>query len=103
MRYKLNKWLGTILAICLLMSCGMVREGNRTKNSASTTTIVTVDTLAPALQRKYNLFFSGSSTDENAAEIRCSLRPVTTLSTYPPQCSFSTVRIIAVLHGLETG
>ena len=57
MRYKLNKWLGTILAICLLMSCGMVREGNRTKNSASTTTIVTVDTLAPALQRKYNYFF----------------------------------------------
>ena len=57
MRYKLNKWLGTILAICLLMSCGMVREGNRTKISANTTTIVTADTLAPALQRKYNYFF----------------------------------------------
>lgn len=57
MRYKLNKWLGTILAICLLMSCGMVREGNRTKISASTTTIVMADTLAPALQRKYNYFF----------------------------------------------
>lgn len=57
MRYKLNNWLGTILAICLLMSCGMVREGNRTKISANTTTIVTADTLAPALQRKYNYFF----------------------------------------------
>ena len=56
MKYKLNKWLGTVLAVCLLVSCGMIRKENGAKIIANTPTIIT-DTLSPAIHRKYNYFF----------------------------------------------
>lgn len=54
MKYNLNKWLGAVLSLCLLMSCGMLRKGSV---PADTVEMVSADTLAPALQRKYDYFF----------------------------------------------
>lgn len=57
MKHKLNRWLGVLLSVCLLVSCGMVRKGNGAGMSVDAAMAIPADTLAPALQRKYDYFF----------------------------------------------
>lgn len=57
MKHKLNRWLGVLLSVCVLVSCGMVRKGNGAGVSADAAMAIPADTLAPALQRKCDYFF----------------------------------------------
>lgn len=57
MKYKLNGGLGVLLVVCLLISCGTVHRGNGEASRRKAVVAMPEDTLAPALQRKYDYFF----------------------------------------------
>lgn len=57
MKHKWNGRLGVLLMVCLLVSCGTLRRNRGDAARTKTVAVISEDTLAPALQRKYDYFF----------------------------------------------